>query len=70
MAARDARVRVRVKAARVRAARARAARVARAARARGQGPYTFVCVHGGGGKVLPLQKHCTSPPHEKATLPL
>ncbi len=26
-------------------------------------------VHGGGGKVLPVQKRCTSPPHEEATLP-
>ncbi len=31
---------------------------------------TFLCVHGGEGKVLTLQKHCTLPPHEEATLPL
>ncbi len=30
---------------------------------------TFVCVHGGGGKVSPVQKHCTLPPHEEAILP-
>ncbi len=29
----------------------------------------FPYVHGSGGKVLPVQKHCTLPPHEEATLP-
>jgi hypothetical protein len=29
--------------------------------------FPYVC--GGGGKVLPIQKRCTSPPHEEATLP-
>ncbi len=29
----------------------------------------FPYVHGGGGKVLPIQKRCTLPPHEEATLP-
>jgi hypothetical protein len=29
-----------------------------------------LCVHGGGGKVLPLPQRCTSPAHEEATLPL
>jgi hypothetical protein len=29
----------------------------------------FPYVHGGEGKVLPIQKHGTSPPHEEATLP-
>ncbi len=29
----------------------------------------FPYVHGGGGKVSPVQKHCTLPPHEVATLP-
>ncbi len=29
----------------------------------------FPYVHGGGGKVSPIQKHCTLPPHEEATLP-
>jgi hypothetical protein len=36
---------------------------------RSTGEWTFVCVHGGGGKVLPLQKRCTSLAHEEATLP-
>ncbi len=30
----------------------------------------FPYVHGGGSKVSPIQKRCTSPPHEEATLPL
>ncbi len=29
----------------------------------------FPYVHGSGGKVSPVQKHCTLPPHEEATLP-
>jgi hypothetical protein len=29
----------------------------------------FPYVHGGRGKVLPIQKRCTLPPHEEATLP-
>ncbi len=29
----------------------------------------FPYIHGGGGKVSPIQKRCTSPPHEEATLP-
>ncbi len=29
----------------------------------------FPYVHGGGGKVSPVQKCCTLPPHEEATLP-
>ncbi len=29
----------------------------------------FPYVHGGGGKVLPVQKCCTLPSHEEATLP-
>ncbi len=29
----------------------------------------FPYVHGGGGKVMPVQERCTLPPHEEATLP-
>jgi hypothetical protein len=34
------------------------------------GECTFLCVHGGGGKVSPLPQCCTLPAHEEATLPL
>ncbi len=34
------------------------------------GECTSLCVHGGGGKVLPLLQHCTLPAHEEATLSL
>ncbi len=37
---------------------------------RSAGECTLLCIHGGGGKILPLPQCCTLPAHEVATLPL